>query len=113
MAIVAALDDPAFGAAANDDADMMAPHDNDAFGGARSRHAIASPPARKISGAVGNAEMVPHPPAAPGARTAVRLMVRTRKRLGMSHAPCGQKAERKRGGKKPRHEQTSPRAGRF
>ena len=76
MSVIAGLDDPAtVRCPARDNPDVsvpasMSPHNNDAFGRAIRRPTETGPPASQISGRIGNPELAPHPPAAPGARTA-------------------------------------------
>src|SRR6185437_12800048 len=91
MIVVSRLDDPARSGAAGDDADMAAPNDDGADGWTAGGRAVPRPVARKIERAVGDAEIVSQPPAAPGARTRIAAAHdagRNGRRVGKCRA-CG------------------------
>lgn len=72
-AVIAAAHHPAALPAACDESDVMRPDNDHAGCRASCIRSIARPPAREIARAIGNAERLPHPPAAPSRRARIAV----------------------------------------
>lgn len=91
VVVISRFDDPASLRSARNDADVTAPHDDRSDAWSVCAHAVMSPVAGEIVRAIGNAEIVPHPPAAPGAWTRIVATANRRSGRDTRRAPSGRR----------------------